>query len=94
MKAKEYAEQFNANPGIDSICEIGAAFVREIAQLAEKRNVITMPGLLAIVDEQNRKWQAFCRQANSYVNENGFLMILQEAQPALHKLYLNRDKRR
>jgi hypothetical protein len=84
MKAKDYAKQFNDNPGIDSVCEIGVAFVREIAQIAKARNVSTMPGLLAILNEQNRKWAAFCRLTNGAVREDGLMAIVQELEPELY----------
>lgn len=92
MKAKDYAAQFNAKPDVDTVCEIGAAFISEVAQLAKTRHVETMPGLVAILAEQQRKWAAFCRLTGGRVKEEALGMMLKEIEPALYWYYTRATK--
>lgn len=61
MKAKDYAKLYQQNQSIETLSEIMTGFLREVAELIQVRNVKTNGGAVAILDEQENKWKAFCR---------------------------------
>lgn len=68
-KAKEYykeileVELLNDTDKLTRKCrDVLKEFVYEIRELSEVRNVSTDIGILAIVKEQNNKWNALCNK--------------------------------
>ena len=68
-KAKEYykeileAEKTKDKSKIDlKVKEVFKNFVLEIKELRDMRNVSTDQGLMAIIKEQNNKWNALCNK--------------------------------
>ena len=82
MKAKEFAQKFNDDPSIETLVDIGNTFLIECAELGKARNCQSDDSMIAIFEEQNRKWKAFARLVDG-VKEDGFEQLLKlNAPPA------------
>jgi len=58
MKAKQYAKRFLAEPDDrKALAELANAMLRELSDLTIARNARTPRAVVAIVREQNKKWQ-------------------------------------
>ena len=72
MKAKEYAKiAIDGNYDLDSVSEIVKGLMCEISGIARARNVGTLPGMNAVIQEIRQKWVAICRRAEG-LNKDGF----------------------
>lgn len=61
MKARDYAKQYQENPTLDQLAIILTGFLRETAELAEKRHIQSNGAAAAILNEQENKWRTLCR---------------------------------
>lgn len=77
MKAKEYAQQYNAakteEEKKEAIRKIIVGFVAEVKSLAQARKAVSNSALASIVKEQDDKWRAFARLVeDKTVDPDGF----------------------
>lgn len=87
-KAKEYAKIFNDNPTDKILLEITQSFIRETADLIDRRRCTTYPGILSIFEEQENKWKAFTRRCDSeFLKEDGYRNIIREVYPEAHVIW-------
>jgi hypothetical protein len=91
MKAKDYAAKYNANPTPEALGEVFMDFLDEIATISKARNTTSDEGVLAIVDEQDRKWRAFARLTN--LPESGFMALLELETPEIWEALMLRRQR-
>lgn len=64
-KVKEYARQLakcDDDEFGNALIAISAEFMRETKLIAKSRNIQSNDALGAVLNEQNRKWQAMCRE--------------------------------
>jgi hypothetical protein len=92
MKAKDYADKYNANPAPEALGQIFMDFLGEIGTIARARNTTSDEGVLAIVDEQDRKWRAFARMTD--LPESGFMALLELDMPEIHTALVMRRRYR
>lgn len=93
MKAKDYFEKYDAQvwaeahaPGIDTngpTAQMFIEFVAETKQIIEKRHAQTDSAALAVIDEQNQKWNAVSnmfekKYGESPIHRNGFETALKK----------------
>lgn len=75
MKAKEYAQQYNAaqteEQKKEAIRKIITSFVNEVKELAKVRKAVSNAAIASIVKEQDDKWRAFARQVEG-IDPDGF----------------------
>jgi len=83
VKAKEFAKMWEDDPTLETAAKIGTIFLRECAELAKVRNAKSDAAMIAIFEEQNRKWKAFARRVDG-IREDGFEGILKEETPAVY----------
>ena len=81
MKAKEYAQHFNASPTAETLIEIGVAFDKETAALVKARGVKTNDAFLSVLREMDDKWQAFAKRTDGAVKPMGYRIIMQKLHP-------------
>lgn len=91
-KAKAYAAEFEADPSTETLRGIAKAFLKEIGELRDARRAETNAAMLAILDEQDRKWRAFARRAED-VKPNGFAELVKLAEPELHATWRHEPQR-
>ena len=73
MKAKDYAQQYNDNPTIETLMTIAVAFVEECQTIRLARNCQTNEAFFAVFEEQDQKWKAFARLVDDgSVADGGF----------------------
>ena len=65
MKAKDYYNKYkdrltDAEEATKAIQELIMEFIQETKELLNKRNVRSDRGVMAVVNEQNNKWNALC----------------------------------
>lgn len=84
MKAKEYAEHYQGDPGTDALIAIANAFAVEVKSIAEQRHATSDGALIAILDEQDRKWRAFARIVGAEVREDGFEGYIRITMPTVY----------
>lgn len=82
MKAREYAEQYKSNPGTDSLIAIAEAFAVEVKTIGERRHVACDDAVIAILNEQDRKWKAFARLVG--VRDDGFEGFIRITMPKIY----------
>jgi hypothetical protein len=80
VRAKDYAKQFNRHPVPDTIMEIANCFLRECRELIEVRRAKTDSAAIAILREQDLKWQAFARLSPG-VRPDGFSQLIKHEMP-------------
>lgn len=96
MKAIEYFEKFGerifqeAIDGKESkgISDLMIAFMAETKELMKKRHIQIDRGMVALIREQNQKWNALCnlfekKKGVSPLRRNGLLLFLQNEIPEL-----------
>lgn len=85
-KAKEYAKIFNDNPTVDTLIEIVVEFVHEIPEIGEKRHAYSNEAFLAILNEQEKKWQALCRSCPA-IPPMAFEETIKAETPEVYRLW-------
>lgn len=89
-RAKEYAAQYRDEPTDEVLAKIAVSFLVEIAELAEMRHLGKRPGhraMVAILDEQDRKWRAFAENFPDIVRPNGFELLCKDKIPEAYVLW-------
>jgi len=82
VKAKEYAEKYKANPTPQTLVEIAKEMVFEIEEIYKIRHGKSDEALIAVFDEQERKWQAFVQLVDDpNVRRDGFKRFCQKHFP-------------
>ncbi len=85
-KAKEYAEQYKANPTIQTLAEIVKEMVLEIREIYEMRHGKSDGALKAIFNEQEEKWRAFVRLVDDpNIAQDGFRNFCQKYFPEVYE---------
>lgn len=96
MKAKEYYDKYSAtiltNP--QTIPNLLMAFNTDTREICEKRHAVQNTAVVAVLREQNGKWNALVRlfqKANvngkSPIKENGFKIFWLKRMPELKELW-------
>jgi len=88
-RAKEYAAQYRNEPTDKTLAKIAVAFLAEVAELAKMRHLKKTCGhdaLIAILNEQDRKWRTFA-ESFAHVRPNGFELIFKEKAPETYALW-------
>lgn len=86
-KAKEYAAELRASPTDKTLAEIASQFFGEVLELKNTRSASSSSAYIAILDEQDRKWQAFARHFEGIIKPNGFEMLVKDKSPELYVLW-------
>lgn len=86
MKAKDYAKLFNENRSINTLIEISKKFITECLEIAKIRNAKTDSALIAIFEEQNKKWMAFARIVDG-VKPDGFEQLVKLQMPEVYEVW-------
>ena len=100
MKAKEYAKQFNDSPTIETLCGICRDFLIETANIAKQRNIKESFSMIAVLDEQNRKWKSFAKMLvfkdihGEVVKPDGYKLLIQKRSPELYDFWMERNRHR
>ena len=85
-RAKEYAAEFEADPTMETMRGIAHAFMVEGKEIIAMRNAESNSAVLSILDEQDRKWQAFARRVEG-VRPDGFERLVKKVFPAVHVVW-------
>ena len=98
MKAKDYYEQFGAallaesyhEEKFDELNKLVMAFVREEKEIIESRKMCTDRGAVAVIKEQNEKWNALVaifekKHGVSPIVRNGFMILMKSKIPELER---------
>jgi hypothetical protein len=83
-KAAQYASAYNADPTLDTVRRIAFEFLMETKEMTVNRGVKTDSALLAVFQEQDRKWRKLARLAGGgqALREDGFrLLVVAEFPP-------------
>ena len=84
-KATEYADQYKANPTIQTLTEIIKQMVFEIKEIGEMRHAKSDESFLSIFNEQQKKWQAFISLVgDSNIRPDGFDRFCQKYLPEVY----------
>lgn len=101
MKAKEYYQKLISlekeyltdperyggfNGAVVSIC---ICFIDEMEQLAKDRKAHFNSAYVAIIKEQDNKWQALCKLEKRLLRD-GFLVALKTAMPEFYSLMIKK----
>jgi hypothetical protein len=81
LKAKTMAEIFQANPTPETLVKIACAMDAETSEIGKARGIKTDASFLALIKEQDNKWQAFARRCPE-VNPLAFRLVMQKLHPA------------
>ena len=88
MKAKDYAAKYKVLIALDCYTEHPAStivkqMVQEVAALQKIRRAQTNAAMVSILQEQERKWQAFCRIVgeDSGIKSDGFRAVIKDFFP-------------
>lgn len=90
-KAKEYADQYIANPTHECLVDVCTKFALEVEQLVKQRNAKCDDALFAILNELDMKWRSFVRQLgdkNPNLSADGFIAIAQNVYPKIAPAWL------
>jgi len=87
-KAKEYADRFNASPVDTVLTQIAIDFLVEVKDIAKQRcgeeHMLDI-SFFSVLDEQDRKWQAFCRLVQKgcghVIRPDGFRYLVRKEVP-------------
>jgi len=87
MKAKEYAAQYEAllvtGSPVHPAGLIVKQMVSEVGTLQATRQAQTNSAMIAILREQERKWQAFCRiVGDTNLKPEGFREVIRRSFPS------------
>lgn len=99
MKAIDYYNEYGAavfaesfdDSKIEEISKLFIAFSREMKEIITSRNVKTDKGAVAVIKEQNQKWNALCvlfekkHDGICPIQHNGFLNAMKCEIPDLRK---------
>ncbi len=83
----------------DELNKLFMAFVREMKETIEVRGVKTDKATVAVIKEQNQKWNALCAiyekkyEGMCPLNRNGFLNAMKNEIPALNRYLENKGAR-
>ena len=88
-KAKEYYAEIKPaleRTDIDEvktvIAETLQSLLKEVGEIAKMRNARSNEAMLAIIEEQNNKWNAICRRAEKdgmkYLREDGVKLYIKK----------------
>lgn len=97
MKAKKYYERYgqavldealSPEQKTEALAELFTAFIREMKEILTERQVKTDRGAVAVIKEQNEKWNALCaiyekNHGMEILKRNGFLEYMKMQIPAL-----------
>jgi len=85
MKAKEYADRYlSSEDKRTELVKIGREFIIEIRTVAEQRKARKDMAIVAIVKEQEKKWEAFCNRVDDpTIREDGFMKLFEAQCPGL-----------
>lgn len=86
MKAKEYADQYAADPGFETVYQIAQKFIDELKDIILQRKAKVDSAVLAVFKEQDLKWQAFAALTNFSVKPDGFRILVKEVYPKVAEL--------
>ena len=104
MKAIDYYEKYKDNLCSDKECEIQEAiinlvhdFSKEASDLSIKRQISRPSGLVAILDEQNQKWNALyhifeVKYGKAPINRDGFRRFCLVRMPDLKDHFERRTR--
>ena len=82
MKAREYAEDYKANPSLQKLGEIVSKIFLEIEGIAKIRHVKNDEAILSILTEQDQKWRTFVQLVgDSNINPAGFENFIKKRLP-------------
>ena len=57
---EQICKEFEQGEGVKTVSDMAIAFLAEGADIMETRHVSTDAGALAVIKEQNQKWNALC----------------------------------
>lgn len=94
MKAKDYIEKYRERLESGDIAAIKKAgadmlmeFSKEVAQIAETRGVQRNSALVALLKEQNKKWNAVVKVFPTILARDGFMRFWINRMPELQRMW-------
>ena len=109
MKAKDYYDQYGEavlqesltpeSAGTEQLTKLMVAFVREMKEIITERGVKTDRGAVAVIKEQNEKWNALCalferNLGRPVLKRNGFAAYIKTEIPGLDRALNTGGERR
>jgi len=90
MKAKDYAAQFEANSTLETLTNIGNSFLAECKYISIARKCRSNDAVIAVFNEQDRKWKAFARLIDG-IRPDGFQMLVKKTMPEIYSVWKAND---
>lgn len=80
LRAKDMAAFFDADPTPEALVKIACAMDVETSEILKARGIQKDASFLALLKEQDNKWQAFARRCPD-VNPLAFRLVMQKLHP-------------